>query len=362
MSLFREIRRLCLKDSEQQEDILTEVVASVLQNNTDFARRWLVSLEIPCPDDGAITVETQYPMDRLADHDTDSRVDLVLRINSTSGRQIVFVESKVDSRQGKNQLLRYAQLLQQECKEERARGTLIFITHNFEEPTDPAVAGIEFVLTRWFDLYDTLKSGKSSDGLEKQLMLLMEEMHMSVGNQFRSTDLVALENFRGAKAVLDKTLDEACDEWKQVFGKRGHLNKAHSQMGKNGCYMISTRFPGFEVSLGYWLPTHDSDDGVSLGLDFTSDPKAANRQVIIDAFRKWLAEKGERWDSWSLDNQKEWASVTRWEWLRVFLTTDDHVAAVKAYFRELLEDIGAFRAKFPDLPWTPTETKEVDGE
>jgi hypothetical protein len=63
-----------------------------------------------------------------------------------------------------------------------------------------------------------------------------------------------------------------------------------------------------------------------------------------------------------MDNPREWANVSRWLWLRVFLTTDDHVAAVKSYFRELVEDVRAFQARFPDLPWTPTDPKEEDGE
>jgi len=362
MSLFHEIRRLCLKDSEQQEDILTEVVAAVLRNNADLARRWMSSLEIPCSDDATIGVETQYPIERLAGHDTDSRVDLVIRLSGVGGKRVVFVESKVGSMQGENQLLRYAQLLQKECEEEGARGTLIFITRNFEAAEPPPVAGVEFVATRWFQFYKILKSGKSSDGLEKQLMLFMEEMHMSVGNQFRSTDLVALENFRGAKAVIDETLNETCDEWKQVFGKRGQLNKAHSQMGKDGCYMISTRFPGFSIQLGYWLPDGHSDEGISLGAVFYSDAKVNNRGAVVDAFRTWAKESGEKWKTEDLDNPGARAALTRWAWLRVFLTTDDHVAAVKAYFRELVEDIRTFRARFPDLPWTPTESKEEDGE
>ncbi|MDX2079955.1 MAG: PD-(D/E)XK nuclease family protein [Terrimicrobiaceae bacterium] len=362
MSLFREIRRLCLKDAEQHEDILTEIVAAVLQNNHHLAQLWLRTLEIEFPDDATITVETQYAMDGLADHETDSRVDLVLRISNPLGKQIVFVESKVGSTQGKNQLGRYAALLRRECEDEGAQGTLVFLTQSFEEATDPSVPGVKFVRARWFQFYKILKSGKSSDGLEKQLMLFMEERHMSVGNQFRSTDLVALENFRGAKAVIDETLAEACDEWKKVFGKRGQLNKAHSQMGKDGCYMISTRFPGFEVLLGYWFPAADSDDGVSLGLVFQSDPKASNRSLVLEAFQKWAEEKGKGWESWALDNPREWASITRWEWLRVFLTRDDHVAAVKAYFRELLEDVRAFQARFPELPWMPLEAKDDAGE
>jgi hypothetical protein len=57
-----------------------------------------------------------------------------------------------------------------------------------------------FKVTRWFGFYNKLKAymKKNSDGLAEQLKLFMEENHMLLGNQFRSTDLVAMENYLSA--------------------------------------------------------------------------------------------------------------------------------------------------------------------
>lgn len=366
MSLFREIRRLCLSDKEQIEDILTEIVAGVFRNNEELTREWLNAIEIPGATGAAIAaIDTQYRVSGLPDHDTDSRIDLVIRFSTSQVKRIVFIESKVDSSQAENQLGRYAELLKRECEEQEAEGRLVFITRDFEPVTKPQVKDFAYVfhVTRWFKFYNILKSRSSSDGLEKQLKLFMEEMHMSVGNQFRSTDLVALENFRGAKAMMDETLSEVSDRWSETLGKGGQINKAMGQLRMHGRYMISTRFPGFEVLLGYWLPQGNSDEGISLGLVFYCDPKAKDRAAIIHAFREWAKERGEKWDTEELDNPKAWASLTRWDWLRVFQTSEDHVAAVKTYFIELLDDLESFKARFPKLPWTPAESKdEEEGE
>lgn len=365
MSLFSEIRRLCMAGNQQTEDTLTEIVAVVLRNNHELARQWLEKLGIPGGHEAHIhSIETQYRVPGLPDHQTDSRIDLVIRFSTQEGSRVAFVESKVDSGQGDGQLQRYAELLQEECRQYAANGDLVFITKVFEQAGKPSVNGwgFSFHRSRWFQFYNILKSRSSSDGLEKQLMLFMEENHMSVGNQFRSTDLVALENFRGAKALMDETLCEACADFRTSFGKRGQLNKAHSKMGKTGLYMIETKFPGFNVLMGYWLPEGHSDKGVSLGLVIQSEPKAENRMEVVKCLRDWVAFSNGNWEPWGLDNPSEKGDICRWRWLREFQAKEDHVAAVKDFFKELLVELEEFRRMFPNLPWTPQENPAGDDD
>lgn len=364
MSLFREIRRLCLKEREQIEDILTEIVAEVLRNDRELTRTWLVSFGIEGGSDAQIhSVETQYRVPALPDHETDSRIDLVIRFSTFRGAGVAFVESKVGADEGIGQLQRYAQLLQKECRQCAADGTLVFITITYSPTQAPAFEdrNCRFHPARWFQFYNILKSRSNSDGLEKQLMLFMEEMHMSVGNQFRSTDLVALESFRSAKALMDETLSEALERMKQFGGKVG-LNKAMTRLRIFGEYELVLKFHGFEVLLGYSLPQSGSDDSVWLEMKILSDPKASNRGVIIDAIGKWAQHKGETWETWGLDDPSVWGHTVRWQWLRAFQVTDDHVAAVKQFFNDLLDELEEFRRMFPNLPWTPDESATGDDE
>jgi hypothetical protein len=361
MSLFRELRSLFVGENEQTEDALTEVVAEVLRNNHELAGAWLESLRITGDSEAEIhSVETQYRVSGHPEHETGSRIDLAIRFSTSQGPEVVFVESKVRSGQTEGQLQRYAELLQEECRSHAAKGTLVFITQVFEPFCKPAVEGFafHFIQARWLQFYNILKSRSSSDGLEKQLMLFMEENHMSVGNQFRSTDLVALEHFRGAKALMDKTLEEVLDRLKKFGGKGVGLNKAMTRLRIFGEYELVQKFDGFEILLGYRLPEAVSEESVWLEIRIISDPKALNRATIIDAFGKWVNFKDETWEAWDLDNPSVWSTINRWSWLCAFQTTDDHVVAIKQFFHELLDDLEEFRRMFPNLGWTPEESKD----
>jgi|GEM_PF-1540623 len=381
MSLFREIRRLSISDKEQVEDVLTEIVAAVLCNSQELTKSWLQMVGVCfAPEAEIISIKTQYRVPGLPEHDTSSRIDMVIRLAEGDSRYLVYIESKVGSHENtrgeaqtsdydpvkvsKGQLQTYTELLAEECRQQKATGSLIFITRDYEfiDHSSFKNSTVHFYQTRWFQFFQHLKSRKSSDGLESQLKLFLKENRMSIGNQFRSTDLVALENFHGAKALMDETLEEVSDRWRKVLGKGGWKHKAIGQLRRHGRYMIETKFPGFEALLGYWLPQDNPDESVSLGIVFYCNPKAEQRDAILSAFREWASKRGDAWDVSGMDDPKSWAELTRWQWLRNLQTSEDHVAAVKNYFAELVTELEAFKSEFPKLPWTPADTKDEEEE
>jgi hypothetical protein len=115
---------------------------------------------------------------------------------------------------------------------------------------------------------------------------------MSLDNQFRAIDLVAMENFLGAKKLLDETLDgEVFNMAKKVLGKVTVSKKAISQLRDYNRYIIYTSFgTDFECLIGYWFP-ENPDDSLWAGVVLASDPRSAIRQKVIHAFRGWLKTK-----------------------------------------------------------------------
>lgn len=363
MSLFQNIRRLCLSEKEQIEDILTEIVAEVLRNSQELTLQWLSRLgEVRLEETESIRISTQERFDLLDGHDTDSRVDLVIRLSEPASKRIVFVESKVGSEQESGQLQRYADHLRNTCHIEGATGSLVFITRDFEPAVKPIVEGFDFAFfqTRWFHFYQCLNARRSHDGLERQLKRFMQENNMSLGNQFRSTDLVALEHFLGAKALMDETLTTVSERWRAVLGKGGRIHKAIGQLRMHNRYVIFTKLVGFEVVLGYWLPLANTNDVVWVGIQFLCDPKATERISIIKAFREWSADNPNDWAQEELDNPKALGTIFKGEFLNSFQTNDDHVAAIRTYFIARINELQKFRNRYPKLPWTPTETTDEE--
>ena len=267
MSLFNQLRRLYRPDRFQLEDFHTEIVAQVLRNSEALTMAWLGGIGITTlknPD--AIQIATQEEFAKLAGHSTDSRPDIAIRLVAGGKTELILIESKVPSKQGPDQLQRYADHLA-DAKNRHAlqKTSLVFITRDYESAAPTFLAGQTLTLARWFQFYRYLKAHVNGDGLAKELKLFMEENRMSLGNQFRSTDLVSLENFLSAKALMDETLQgEVSEAAKKSLGSVSKTRKAIVQLYDHERYIIQTEFGGgdFYCMIGYWLPHENPDDPI----------------------------------------------------------------------------------------------------
>ena len=66
------------------------------------------------------------------------------------------------------------------------------------------------------------------------------------------------------------------------------------------------------------------------------------------------------WGSYDLNDPVAWSGVFRERSLRDFLSEEDHVAEIKAYFLELLEDLAKIKKKYPHLPWRPSSQQNEE--
>jgi hypothetical protein len=66
------------------------------------------------------------------------------------------------------------------------------------------------------------------------------------------------------------------------------------------------------------------------------------------------------WGSYDLSDPTAWAGVFRERSLRDFLSKEDHVAEIKAYFLELLEDLAKIKKTYPRLPWRPASQQNEE--
>jgi hypothetical protein len=342
--------------------MLTEVVAAVLRNAPELALEWLRAIgatELHVAD--AVEVSTQVRYAQLAGHEADSRVDLVIRLSGGGRREVIFVESKVGSGQGYQQLQRYAELLAVECaRAPGAQGCLVFVTRDFEPCKKPAVPefAFRFRATRWFEVYRMLKARRNGDGLEKQLLLFMKENHMSNGNTFRSVDLVALENFLSAKALMDQTLEELPEQAAKLRGIMSSQTKAMGELRKWSRYVRFIDYKSIFLMVGYWLPSEDPDEPVWAGVAMQSNPGGPARNEVIAAFKGWIAKETPGREGDELDVSSSWSAIHKGVSLNTLLSTKDDVAALKAHFDALLDEVESFQRAYPTLPWAGVEPGE----
>ena len=361
MSLFTQLRGLYRREKFRLEDFHTEIVAQVLRNNRQLTIDWLRGINITdlkAPD--SIEIATQEEFAKLAHHRTDSRPDIAIRLVQDGKTELILIESKVDAKQGPDQLERYAEHLR--AAQDLEKTSLIFITRAYENAETSLISDPRFKLARWFEFYPYLKAHVSRDGLARELKLFMEENHMSIGNQFRAIDLVAMENFLGAKALMNETLDgEVPNLATKILGKVTSSRKAIAQLRDNERYIIYTWFGrwDFICMLGYWFPNQNPDDPLWAGITFSSNPKSAIRKKVIDAFRGWSQKTSRAWEPTELDETKAWSELSKGEAIQKFLAEEDHVRAIKNHFIALLKEVEQFRQAFPNLPWKSSSVEEA---
>jgi hypothetical protein len=367
MSLFRKLQWLYRSDTFQFEDFHTEIVAQVLKNSPSLTLAWLRAIGATTLTQAAhVELRTQETFPPLAHHSTPSRPDITIRLFSESKTELVFVESKLNSAQWGDQLQRYADHLH---AAQRDKGVdevaLVFITRDFEAAETPLLADPRFQLnfqpTRWFQFYLHLKAHGNGDGLATELKLFMEENRMSLGHQFRSTDLVALENFFSAKALMDETLEgEVSEAMRGLPGGLYAVRRGLTYFRDDHRYVASNdNWKEIECHVGYWLPHEKPDEGVWVGITLYNTPFAPARDEVIAAFRSWVKRGGE-WTGEELDNPKAKSAIYKGTDLQALMGGPDHVQAIKDYLLSLLKEVEMFRKSYPNLRWCRADAAESD--
>jgi hypothetical protein len=363
MNLFSKLRRLYRPDSFQFEDFHTEIVAQVLQNNPALTLSWLRGIKATSfANDVSIKISTQETFQPLPGHSTPSRPDITIRLFFGAKKELIFIESKQDSKQWGDQLKRYAEHLHAaQLREGHQNASLAFITRDYEAAENPQNQ-ITFVRTRWFQFYQYLKAHVNGDGLAKELKLFMEENRMSLGNKFRSTDLVAMENFLSAKALMDETLEgEVSEAVKSIFGNVFAVKNSLVYFREKHRYAASNgNWTNFECHIGYWLPQDNPDEPVWVGIKFYSKASAIGRKDMIEAFRGWSGRIGCGWSADKLDDEADWSCISKGKPLQAFMSELDHVQAIKMHLLGLLSEVEVFRKTYRNLPWDTTTTLGVD--
>ena len=259
MSLFGAIRRLYRKDKFQMEDFHTEIVAQVIRNSRELAIRWLRDIRAANSHmTNVISIDTQVPFSALEENEPGSRVDMVIQLRGSDVRQIVFIESKIDSKENPGQLSKYAGVIRK-LQADFNYIKIVYVTRDFEMLPRDAPADV-ITPCRWFQFYDVLKDHTNRDGLAEQLKLFMEENRMSQRNQFTALDSLALGNFRAAKSLMDETLwSGVSDKFKNILGAVSPQKRAITSLREWGGYVMNATFGNadFYCHLGYYLPNED---------------------------------------------------------------------------------------------------------
>jgi hypothetical protein len=379
-SLLGRLVRL-FPESVPLEDLFTEAVARLFETRPVLCLTWLedaglLSSGSAKAGEGYVRVWSQKRFNPREHHDTASRVDLVIKVRWPSkdgvmedeAAEVVMIESKIGSKEGPEQLRRYAEHL--EGMAGFGYKTLLYITRSYD-PKDGSeiLSGLDkntrFEQLRWHDFYRFLRTVEK-DTLAEEVMTFMEEQGMAGSYRFSATDLMALSGVPRAFEILDETLDEEVKAELESFAgnKVKHEPEAMNNLRFHRRYVVMVHLQGWHLVCyaGYQMRTQGDytaalrvpDDYPVIIVALEAQPGAAGREASVAAMKRIGLNKG--WETYSTDDPRGWAGARRTRSLAVLLSEQDHVAAVKSFFidsiQQLKAELTAFIKERPDLPWT----------
>ncbi len=328
MSVFSNLLWLKLKSLDNpKEDYLTEIFVYCLKSNESLFKDFLVKFTISQEEIVNYQIKTQERFSKLKNHTSDSIPDIVFRFNNHT----VFIECKIDAKEGDSQLQRYAEHLDTI----NTKKTLIFLTKNFEERDINQImkncqSEIDFIPLRWFEVYKLLNK-YADNNLVLELLKFMKNMDLSSNNQFTPTDLITLANINNAFNVMQNCMwGKVSTEFEKKIGK---LSATIPEVGvrRHNKYYYEYKHDGMYVSYGFDLSTN-KDFYPSIFFQITFDPKRNEMRDIL------IAQEFDAWAKFNIDIQQEWFGIFKAISLSNIISSENNISKVEGYLIDWINE------------------------
>lgn len=309
------------------EDFTTEVLASLLEKDPEILHQFtrnILGLE-----SDFLKIETQKHYSLIGGD--RAIVDLVL----SNQEVICFIENKVNSGEGYNQLDKYSKIL--DDIPHYGRKYLFYCT-KYPEPKEETRHG--FKQFRWFEVARIMESSKNELAIEFYKFLKSNSMTQS--NEITTKDLFLLENFRETVQFLESFLDRL----RPLFGalvKKPAKPENISQMMRYSRYILYKPFILGEPK--------DKYNEIGAGFIFNTVPQAciwiyvSPKHPKAQKFAEYVElHKG---IFHTYDKQVCQFNVD----LAKFIGENGSLNNLEAWYRDNLEKVRSFINETPDLDW-----------
>ncbi|MBL0385902.1 PD-(D/E)XK nuclease family protein [Tumebacillus sp. ITR2] len=337
--------------AEAKEDFLTEILSSVLEEPATMTHFFSTLLSTTIVEPKHLRVLTQQTFEKLSTHQVDSRPDLVLTFEDGGTHHIAFLENKLDSVEGSDQLKRYADHLY-EYEMRGYRTTLIYLTKH-HDPKDrhlivPTSSACRFKQVRWYEIYSW--HAERTEGQRNHFLHYMEELELNNKRRFTPDLILGMQNLQVIWRLMEDCLGaEVHDALTASFKRPADQSNRTPHIRDNGRFLKCSYYDSYKlwVGCGFYFTKQDFPN-VCVMIEVA--PNAQDRNKVIDAMIEFCNDNP-TWTGHDLDVPRSWASIRYEKPLSEFLTQEDQVSAIQDFFCECLKELVSFKQKHPDLPW-----------
>ncbi len=254
-SFFQKIYKFKQSETKNsQENFLTEIFAYCLKNDEVFRKSFFVNINLFEYNDSQIkeSIKTQYITK------TKGRPDICLKDDNN----LIFIENKIDSLQGENQLKNYKNDLLSIENNKIKNKSLIFITKHYEETNISKELNFNFIYLRWFDVYELIQ--KPTNEITKELALYLEKEKMSKKLDFKKEHESFFRNFEEVFYIIKDFFKLVKDD--SDISNTFNLKKFNDYILQKWEFSIGieTNLQYGKLWIGFWLNGNEMNLAVHL--------------------------------------------------------------------------------------------------
>lgn len=347
--MFSNLYKLYHRNSGKRtplEDFNTEVFVGVLNYNKEILNSFIDFLEL---DKGDYSVKTQR-FYKLDGDDSNCYVDMVLECNHT----ICFIENKVNSKEGWEQLERYSKALDNEHIRTNKKTYLKYCT-KYNDPKQEKRHG--FSQFRWYEIAQLLKEENNHTpiAMVEDYILFLEEKNMTLDTSFTNTTVDTMATFRQTYSTIESYIEKAHEKFKIHFPNTDL--KLDNNVLKNG-----------NISMTLDAPFIEMNDYASIYFAIAFDEPSLHVEIWVEeghkVFKKFVEagdciskelEKKENdcpFTSFDIYNGKG-ARLIRLKFLNDFINEENPELEINNWFDESFKNIKQFIDHNSQLGWKP---------
>jgi hypothetical protein len=348
--IFAKLYRLKSKTAlEPLEDYLTEIIAHCLKENPALWAAFLRRISSKLPEE-LIELSTQVNYQALEDHKTGSKPDII----AFTETKAFFIENKVGSYEGVDQLKRYAAHLSNQKKDEKY---LVYITRDYD-PKSPEEIGIKeldivFIQLRWYQISQVFSKFRT-EPLVKELLHFMNQHKLTMTNQFTPTDIVALKNFEKVKKMMEEVIGGEVERaFRKFVGASQKMTYSNLHFHEHGRFILHQEMNhGMWVGLGFWLRSEEEDEYPKVKVQLEISPNSMMRDEANEIFEEILRTDGfHEWKAYNLDNPRAWSGINYYVSLQDIMSDREHIERLQAILLEEIDLLVKAKEMYPELPW-----------
>lgn len=346
--LFTKLIKFCnlSRKNSPLEDFTTEILAGILRSDQTILNTFCT--EILDLKKGYYSLETQksYP---------GAYVDMVFYSDIT----LCFLENKVNSREGEDQLNKYYKILLNE-KDNYKNIYLRYCTkyQDKKNAKDYSVSGKSiFKQFQWQDIYYFLNKNYRKNSIIESFLGYLEEYDMKSINEFNIQEIAAINNLSQTLQKMESNINEIIPHFEKTFGKAKNTSSSKFyQLQKYNRYTIysshvidSTPQKWSQILLAF---STGNKNYPTVYIEIYCDKEHSEYNLLKKELLKF--EKNE--DEFYVSTSDRGITGMFEAPLSMFLASENQHEELQSWFIRSIDKINEFIKNTPFIPWSIKES------